>query len=189
MIVNIRGTSGSGKSTLVRQVAQLENAQRINERIVRGRSRFDGYYNPIRGIRVVGPYTTECGGCDRVRTQDEICERVRILAALQPSAHVLFEGLLISDLFSRYRDLGQELEARGYRFIVAVLDTPLELCLERVRARRLARGNTKPFNPKNTTTKHRNIQRAAQKFRNAGIEVINLEYERAEIQLCELLGC
>ena len=80
-----------------------------------------------------------------------------------PLGHVIFEGLLISHLFSRYAMLDRELFAQGIPFVWAFLDTPLEICLDRVRARREARGTETPLNVKNTTDKWHDMRRVFKK--------------------------
>ena len=46
----------------------------------------------------------------------------------------------------------------------AFLDTPLSVCLARIAARRLAKGNDKPVDPKNTAVKHANIVKGIPKI-------------------------
>ena len=150
MVINIRGTSGSGKTTLVRGIMAMGTATPIGGT----EKKPDVYRIDIptlsRPVFVIGSYENVCGGCDSISTQDEICNRVRACA---PNGHVLVEGLLMSHLFSRYAMLDREFHAQGIPFIGAFLDTPLETCLDRVRARREAKGNMAPLNTKNTTDK------------------------------------
>lgn len=144
LIVNIRGTGGSGKSTIVRAILDAFAAQPIRD--AKGKVR--GYVCPdIAGVPlyVLGPYLTPCGGCDSIATQDEVCNLIREWA---PKGNVLFEGLLISGLFSRYNGLDDELVE--HHFIHGFLDTPLQRCIDQTLARRAARGNLKPFDPHKT---------------------------------------
>ena len=48
------------------------------------------------------------------------------------------------------------------------LDTPLEVCIERVKARRAAAGNAKEFNPQNTESKHKQVHRSFELLRDHG---------------------
>ena len=173
MIVNIRGTSGSGKSTSVRGLMNLAgrvercHAYSNDELFATGRP--DAYELDLdlgSPLFVVGSYETECGGCDSIPTQDEICARVRRYAS---KGHVVMEGLLMSHLFSRYAALDRELQPTPY--IWAFLDTPLELCIARVKARRDARGVAKKeFNPHNTTQKWHDMRRVYEKCIKAGLD-------------------
>jgi hypothetical protein len=111
-----------------------------------------------RPLYVVGSYEAVCGGCDSIKTQDEIVRRVEMWA---PLGDVIFEGLLLSNVFGRWNDLAYRL--RPTPFIWAFLDTPLELCLERINQRRAAKGVTEPVNPHNTTAKWTQIRSCASK--------------------------
>lgn len=167
MVINVRGTSGSGKSTIVRGIMAMGDVSPIGE----SAKKPDGYIVRIpgreRNVMVVGPYVTACGGCDAISTQDEICNRIRAYSTL---GDVLVEGLLMSHSFARYVALDRELFARdGTHCVWAFLDTPLEVCLDRVRARReerrlLTGAEFKELNTKNTTDKWNDNQEVYQKF-------------------------
>jgi adenylate kinase family enzyme len=162
-IINIRGTSGSGKSTLVRRLMEAHGPV-----TPLGSPKVQGYQcGP--GLRVVGRYTTACGGCDGIKTQDEICARVREYAQ---HGHVVFEGLLASGLHSRYRDLAREMG--GFTF--AFLNTPLDVCLARVVRRRFAKGNFEPLDPSQTVAKHKVVQRVARYLEHDGFPVVWLPW-------------
>jgi hypothetical protein len=171
VIINIRGTSGSGKTTVVRGIMAKGIAAPMGE----NSKKPDGYLVKLpfapKPLFVVGSYENTCGGCDAISTQDEICDRVRAYASL---GHVMMEGLLMSHSFARYAALDRELHAQGHHCIWGFLDTPLEVCLDRVRARReaarLAKVNPPPpkeLNTKNTVDKHRDNQEVYLKFLNA----------------------
>lgn len=181
MIINLRGTSGSGKSTAVRYVMAGGSVSEVRADPVDKHPIGYAVSGAVDGVvSVVGKYTTACGGCDTIKTQDEICGRVRRFAT---DGHVLFEGLLISHLFSRYAALSDELGGICFGF----LDTPLEVCLERVRARRAARGNTKPLNEKNTVQKWHDMRRVYGKFRDAGHNAVWVPNETAGQWVIDML--
>jgi hypothetical protein len=134
-------------------------------------------------LRVVGRYTTDCGGCDGIQPYSLIWPRVCEYAKL---GHVLFEGALIS---CSYGNIGRDSEVYGNRMVFAFLDTPLEVCLERVRKRREAKGNFKPLDPKNTLSKFESIQRSIGKIRDEfRRRVVIVDYKKAEQQVMELLN-
>lgn len=170
MVINIRGTSGSGKTTLTRGIM----AKGIVASMGDNQKKPDGYLVKLpfaaQPLFIVGSYENTCGGCDAISTQDEICDRVRAYSSL---GHVIMEGLLMSHSFARYAALDRELAETGVKSIWAFLDTPLEVCLDRVRARReaarLAKANPPDFkelNVKNTTDKWKDNQEVYQKFLN-----------------------
>lgn len=176
MIINVRGTSGSGKTTVIRGIMakgglvdKIYSDQAGDGLFSTSKApiAYDVNVNPGgQHVYVIGSYENTCGGCDSIKTQDEICNRVRWFAK---QGHVIMEGLLMSHLFSRYAALDRELQPTPY--IWAFLDTPLELCLERVIARREARGVAKkPFNPENTVSKWNDARRVFAKCQKDGLD-------------------
>ena len=123
-----------------------------------------------------------CGGCDTIKTQDEVCERVKRYAA---KGHVVFEGLLCGVILKRYVELSSQLPDP---LVWAFMDTPLDLCLQRINARRLDKGVTAPLNVTNSTYKHGETLRIANKALNEAHQtVIYLDHRRAHKQIFELL--
>jgi hypothetical protein len=150
MIVNIRGTSGSGKSTLAKlAIEHFLCLPKHNEK-----GRVTEYLDVNRHLLVLGSYETECGGCDTIKTQDEIVTRVVVGERL--AKNLLFEGALVSTIAQRYLDLAALYPGR---FIFAIMDTPLDLCLERVMERRARRGDERKLNPFRTVEKHNATKR------------------------------
>ncbi len=190
MIINIRGTSGAGKSTLVRSVMEGRSARALvgeDGKTTNGyRVDYGGQSKggPNKDLYVVGRYTTDCGGCDTVKTADRVCNLVRGYS-LQGS--VLFEGVIVSDTYERYLKLDHELTKLGQTFVWAFLDTPVEVCIERVKARRLASGNEKPLDETNTRTRWQRIRRVREKARSAGRRVMDLDHRDPLPQVLELL--
>lgn len=178
-IVNLRGTNGSGKSTVARALLEDAGAYEVElaaHHSPAGKPRpVIGYMAPARDLIVIGPYRTQCGGCDAVPTQDLICEAVRRASGM--AEHVFFEGLLISGLYSRYRALSQELGG----FTWAFLDTPLEKCLARV----AGRNGGKPLKRDGETVKgkYRAILRTREKALSDGERVVDVDHTRAVEQI------
>jgi len=136
-IVNLRGTNGSGKSTVARALIEAGETREIDlapYTTAAGKPRsVTGYAVPSLDLIVVGPYRTACGGCDAIKTQDLVKESVRLAA--NRAKHVFFEGIIISTLYSGYRVLSDELRAAGHHYCWVYLDTPIDVCLERIQAR------------------------------------------------------
>jgi adenylate kinase family enzyme len=213
MIVNLRGTSGSGKTTVVRGL--MEKYPAIEPLMVaddKGKEKIHGYEcrmanfpgNPPN-LYVVGSYKNVCGGCDGIKTQDEICDRVRKYAGMMivegsngldetyRQCHVVFEGLLISHLYSRYLNLDREMvKTHAQHTIWAFLDTPEQVCVDRVSARREQRYMAKclaadqkgkprpahpgPLNEKNTRQKWHDMRRVFQKCQRDGLDARWLDH-------------
>jgi hypothetical protein len=164
-VINIRGTHGSGKSTVVRE---LMRASKICSPIygVLGRKRPEAYRLTMEGCPadtfVLGPYETACGGCDAVQPYALIPQLIEKYAA---RGSVVFEGALISSCWGA---IGEALERRGRNAAVLFLDTPLEVCVERVNARRRARGDARAFDASKLAGKHARIARLKEEKAAAG---------------------
>jgi hypothetical protein len=193
MIVNIRGTHGSGKSTVVKkimgrfptEVEEYEERPRGRKALVyrvfpKARSYGQRQAAPLY---VIGNYDTACGGCDGIQPYDRIWPLVYKYGTF---SDVLFEGALVS---SSYGNIGRSSEEFGKNFVFAFMDTPLEICLERVRARRLAKGNEKPLDPKNTTTKWNHVMESIPKIRDEfGRVCTMINHERPVRDVMKLYG-
>jgi predicted kinase len=174
-ILNIRGTHGAGKSFIVHQLLKAPH-EAIGD---------FGYHIPQYDCGVVGKYSTTCGGTDGIKTADEVVQRVRLFA--NTFRHVVFEGIIVSHTFQRYSELAKELEDKDFWFLF--LNTPLEVCLERVKARRLERGNEKPLNPSNLVKDHHVIwNKVRKRCLEHHHQVKVLDWEDPLPQVIELLS-
>lgn len=189
----LRGTSGTGKTTVARHLMQLAGAvpvdlpsdlkfwaqelgQSVNKPLL--------YEGDLFGVpfKIIGCYRNTNGGCDTIR-------KVGITAALVEhflGVHdaegkggvVFFEGLMISHMLGTVGEM--QFRTGQDRNILAFLDTPLEVCLERVKQRRLEAGNTKPFNPTNTTNDHPRVHSSKRKAIAGGFCVTEVDHTRAK---------
>lgn len=178
LILNIRGTNGSGKSTLVRSlmshlgvVAELEEPS----------GKVWGY-ELNHNVRVLGRYETACGGVDAIKEerkpgQQGFHNTRKGIALLASLGHVVFEGVLWSTVFKSSDLVARELPQ--HHFIFAMLDTPAEECVRRVQARRLEKGNTKPFNPAELLSKVEQIGRRHNDLTRAGWDTRLIPWQNA----------
>jgi thymidylate kinase len=179
MIVNLRGTNGSGKSTVARGLIMVDPEARIvylaEYKTEAGAERWvPGYHVPKLDLVVVGPYRTDCGGCDAIKTQALVKEAVRKAASL--TTHVLFEGVIVSTLFSGYLELSKGLVADGRTPLAwCYLDTPVEECLRRIQVR----NGGKPIKEDLVRQKVRAIEGTRRKAQEAGEEVRMVNHQRA----------
>ena len=181
-IINVRGTSGSGKTTAIRELMAQYVPGGTQTLYGESVTKPEGYRlvsmdESLAPLYVVGSYENVCGGCDQIKTQDEICDRVRRYSLL---GDVVLEGLLMSHVYGRWAALADELQTS---FIFAFLDTPEELCVQRVKDRRAARAEAKgvvlePLNETNTRQKWKDNRRTYEKFRSSGHDARWLDHTR-----------
>lgn len=178
MLLKINGTSGAGKSTLVRAI--MSRYDRFDPVMVSDRKQPYGYVclpKTVNGrpLFVLGHYETPCGGCDTIKTQDEIFDRVRSEHAR--GMDVLFEGLLIGGEFKRTLALHTD----GLPFQILGLTTPLQTCLDSIQARREASGRVteKPVSVENIRGKFETYERTLKKLENSGVPVHRLDRDAA----------
>lgn len=178
-VLNLRGTHGSGKSSIVKHL--LDHYP--NQPLGFGK-RPEGYKVTIPGLSkplyVVGPYHTQCGGADAITSYDAIWPRV---LSYNKRGHVIFEGALVSSCVG---SIGEAL-AKRKDAVACFLDTPLELCLERIQTRRALKGDHRPLDPKNTAAKHASSQRARGRLEELGLRCVTLNYKKANKQVLDLL--
>lgn len=183
MIINIRGTSGSGKSWVIKQLLKrFPNEYDISllGHILNGNT------------YLIGPYLSQRGdvGID-ILLKDMTLDGIQALALQKPLQvsrgllgnvpagrpqfeHVIFEGLIITSVYERYRKMSEEADLRW-----VFLNTPLETCLKQVDKRRMERGDRRPLNPENTVTKWNVARRHVDKARADGMKVFDISTEEA----------
>lgn len=194
MIIQIKGTSGAGKSTLVRKFMEQWGKKPIPG-YIEGR-RQPLYYNLIslgsKNVIVLGHYEAPTGGCDNIKSLDDIFELVEDFHRL--GCHVIFEGLMITNDRNR-------IEALSVKYPGAVkllcLNTPLEECKRSIEQRRLDAYNAKiaagknpaplkPANHKNTEAKYNQFQRTLEICKSRkNLTVLEVDREQALIKLLQ----
>jgi hypothetical protein len=138
--------------------------------------------NGSRTLTVLGHYETPCGGTDTITKTDDVYTLVE-QAALD-GGDVLYEGIMVSDDTKRFLALHQ----KGFKVLVIGLTTPLGTCITGIQARRDARGDARPLNPKNTEDRARRHKRTIEKLRDAGVDGRFLGREEAFTVVAEALG-
>jgi hypothetical protein len=95
---------------------------------------------------------------------------------------------MISTIAGRWAALAKSMPE--CQFIFLVLDTPLERCLKRIKKRREAKGNFKPFNPKPSNLKHYTEARysSPENLRRLGMDVRVVRHKKAYEYILQLLG-
>jgi hypothetical protein len=172
VILRIAGTFGSGKTTAARQFMEYPNTELRNRESKIMGYEIDGSSAQINTpLYLVGKYDNVCGGTDAIKTQPEIASR--ILTA-HTYGHVLYEGALVS-ASGLNGAVTQAIHPTGCD-VYAFLDTPLELCIERVKGRRAAAGNDKPFDPKNLIDKFNSVMNCYKNLKAAGYDTRMIDH-------------
>jgi hypothetical protein len=137
---------------------------------------------------IIGPYTSPCGGCDAITDYKNILPP--LISKYARLGDVLFEGLLISGGYGSVgRKLGELRDTWKHKVVFALLDTPLETCLERVNARRRARGVMEPVNPVNTEQKYKAAHASQRKIAEEyGHECVMINHKRPVREVLSLFG-
>lgn len=169
-IVKLHGNSGSGKTTLARMLMKLGtdcvplgNINRPAAYRVEGALEVPLY--------VLGPYTATCGGLDSVGTWREAADLLHEYAS---QGHVFYEGLLSSTYYGVF---GKETERYGDNHIFAFMDTPIEVCIERIKARRRAANDPRPLNEDNTRNRVQPIENVRKRVTLMGRKVVVIRHD------------
>jgi energy-coupling factor transporter ATP-binding protein EcfA2 len=135
-IVNIRGTSGSGKSTLVRRFLDTFAHEAISGQLSNWKKpKIVAYkvFGPAKTLTyVVGPYRTQCGGCDALSYKGSHNDIEAFVREYLPQGNVIFEGLTISSTVTRWMNISKE---NPGRYVWTFMNTPEEECYQRIMSR------------------------------------------------------
>lgn len=180
MIINIRGTNGSGKTHLVRRLL----AEHEHEVIYDQTGKKIVAYNLFNlNTFVVGRYDVACGGVDTMpkpkdmpdwNSMDVVEQEVRRYAKM---GNVLFEGLIVSSVYGRWAKIAEE-----FPFTWAFLDTPMEVCRQRVGERnggKLLKNEELGLEKTHLGLVYRRCQTHLRRAQAAGLNVLVVNYERA----------
>lgn len=148
-VIKLGGCNGSGKSSLARAIMSHILTKPKEVTLLSGKRTVvhTAAYSDADFV-VLGKYETACGGMDTISDKEDRLELLRrtITGKGHKDRIVFYEGLITG---KTYGAMGELSESTG-NWIYAFMDTPFDVCVERVLARRAARGNTEPFDPERT---------------------------------------
>jgi hypothetical protein len=81
-----------------------------------------------------------------------------------------------------------ELHRKGFKVLVIGLTTPIPICIAGIQARRDARGDVRPLDPKNTEARAVRHKRTINRLKDAGLDAWFLDREAAFEMVAEALG-
>lgn len=157
------------------------------------RKAVEGYCSPHllpnTDVLVVGSYRTACGGLDAVpdfkTTFAALDGAVRICRDHPRAEHqaIVCEGVLASTVWGSWGEYAAGLDlvhGEGVDFAFCYLDTPLEVCLERIRKRQEAAGRVRDIKTVLVADKIKAIAATRRRALEAGALVYDLPFENAE---------
>lgn len=185
MIVKLHGTSGSGKTSVARGLMDLAGPTAVLEIRNSNGSWPEMYQFSLPGVTapifVLGPYVSTCGGLD---CMPDVLDHMRLINMAAPLGNVFYESLLGSEYYGR---IGRFTEQFGDNHVFAFLDTPIEVCIERIKTRRAAAGNKKPLNEANTRGRVVKIERLKHRLiHEFHRRVVNIDHTDAVSQVYKL---
>lgn len=170
MIVKIHGTSGAGKTTIVRDIMEMATQILPLGPVKRPEAYKLTMPNLVSPLYILGSYENTCGGMDGISSVQDQIDLIHKYAAL---GHVVYEGLLMSTYHGK---LGEAMNCYGNNHVWAFLDTPIDVCIDRIKQRRLEAGNDKPLNEDNTRNRMKPIQSLQGRLLRMGKTVVHLKY-------------
>jgi len=177
---NLRGTNGSGKTFTARAILEKSRAVPVEwTTMKRGGQKprlYKGelFYMPIY---ILGSYEQHCGGCDTIPSVQIVAEMLHKLLFSKTTGLVLYEGLMISHMIGT---VGHVAHMFNSQHVMGFLDTPLEICIERVNKRRVDRGNDKPFDAHRTLVPdYRRVQMARANAERLKYQVVTVPWRTA----------
>lgn len=175
MILNLRGPGGSGKTYVHRHLIDAYLKRSICSPDFRGRRTRKAISHELSGgLYVVGRYTP---GADGIRFEP-LMDLVRAFA---PLGHVFFENVMVSGNANAWLALRREMPDQEW--VWATIDTPFELCLERI----YSRNGGKPIKEGVAAAHFRRVHRAHAQLEEAGEKTVWIDHTRAYDQVHEIL--
>jgi hypothetical protein len=101
------------------------------------------------------------------------------LDLLAEKGDVVGEGVVAMSSygFGRLTNFAHAQKSKGNNVIFALLDTPAEVCVKRVRGRRKAAGNGTPFDPEKLLDKYVSLARTQEQLQKAGYDARMIPHE------------
>lgn len=193
MITVLRGSSGSGKSFIAYKLLETVPNEPIfwpantPPNTNKTKPRIMGYHF-AGDLFLVGPYTArKCGGADSISGGFPKAQLPFLERAARKFKHVLFESLMGAVCKNEdWVDLRTRLETdriSSLPVIFPTMNTPQELCLERIRER----NGGKSFNIGATNANWRRVNKHRQTLEDYGFYAPYIDHTRAYEHTVELL--
>ena len=197
IVVKLGGTNGSGKTSVARALlGRMKGCLALGT--LPNSKKFKGYGGTIDGKfwSVLGSYETACGGMDTISDKNIRLDLIKAEILNDENAVVFFEGLITGKTYGAIGELSEV--DNGARWMYAFMDTPFEVCVERVLARRQEAAKLKGslggmagafnFNPERTMRPtYKSVQAVAKRATAQGHRVVWLPHKLAPPQVAQFL--
>jgi hypothetical protein len=191
MILNIRGSSCSGKSTNLYRLLQEYPSVEVWERVGWNKKKPRQVGHLVAGgLFVVGPYATtaKTGGMDMLMPGKTELVTLWLERNCRAYPHVIFESMMASLAIGRYSDLRKRLGPPGV-ILFAFLNTPLEVCRERIMSRSGGKGPTGKGINEAATVDHqwKRIQQIRERLQERHEVCTTFDYQNSYEEMIALL--
>ena len=159
----------------------------------------EGYCSPRFAadldILTVGSYRTACGGMDGIPNFQTAFNA--ITGAIDVHRHykkaateqaIIAEGVLASTVWGSWAEYAAMVCDLGFQFAFCYLDTPLEVCLERIAKRQEASGKVRDIKTELVADKVKAIAATREKALQAGALVYDLPWDKAHDVLLDIMS-
>jgi thymidylate kinase len=202
-VIKIGGTNGSGKTTLARAFMALWNFEKVtadcvltrslsgpvtDQLLITSKKKVLEYRARIKSNQqgsakfnkavILGNYEIVCGGMDAVSGKDlRLALIEQYCGKADKKTLVVYDGVLTG---VTYGAAGKLSELSAVPWIYAFMDTPYSVCVQRVEARRQAKGNVTVFDGmKSLHPKIRACESVARRAEAAGHRVVWVDHKKS----------
>lgn len=195
IVVKLGGTNGSGKTSVARALMTEMGGGILPLGYIPNSKKISGYGGLIGKDfwSILGSYETTCGGMDTISDKNVRLDLIKSETSNKQNSVVFFEGLITGKTYGAIGELSETQKAN--KWIYAFMDTPFEVCVERVMQRRAEKDKDrkwgltpKPFDPERTMRPtFKSVQAVAKRAAAQGHAVLWLPHALAPYSLVQYL--
>lgn len=193
LVIKLGGCNGSGKTSVARALLEKYKMRPVEYK----KDRPYVYEGEAFGhqLIVLGSYASVCGGMDTISDKEERLGLVAGFAQRDTKRIVFYEGLITGKTYGAMGALSDTPGQKGH-WLYAFMDTPFEVCVERVVKRRQDRALAKGLGAQDAVAfaveidaertmrpTFKSIISTEQRAREAGHQTIWLKHDKSPAQI------